>query len=357
MKHRYPSIALAALLVVSIAACEDTPATDAAQDAVRAVRVSEVQTQRQIREVRFSGVTRAAQRATLAFLISGTLTQRPVELGEGVVVGQTIAWLYNPTLEPAVAASAARLRELEVRVEQLQRDVKRAADLRERGLISQDDLEQVRTELDATRASRDLAAANLAEARNQLAEAGLVAPFDASVDATFFEPGEFVAAGQPVVQLSNTNRLEVEFEIPETLISQFAAGDAVTLSLPFLDQRRVAGRVVHVGDAGGPSGGLFPVEIELDRDSFLRPGLTAELLLELPSTPRLIVPLAAVLDPGTGRPRVYRVVDGRIDPVPVQIGQLYNDRVEVSGPLDEGDRVVVTGLSSLTPGQRVQVLQ
>jgi multidrug efflux system membrane fusion protein len=234
--------------------------------------------------------------------------------------------------------------------------VARAADLRDRNLISQDELEQVRTDLDAMRANRDLAAANLAETRNQLAQAELVAPFAASVQATFFEPGEFVAAGQPVIQLSNTERLEVEFEIPETLITHFSAGAAVTLSLPFLDQREISGRVVHVGDAGGRSGGLFPVEIAIDPGPDLRPGLSVELLLELPSTLKLIVPLAAVLDPGTGQPQVYRVADGRIDPVRVRVGQLFRDRVEVVGPLSDGDQLVVTGLSSLTPGQRVQVL-
>lgn len=356
ISHKHSLLGLLVLITAFLSGCSRSPAAAVADDVARSVRISEVQTRQHEREIRISGVTRAAQRASLAFLVSGTLIERPVELGEKVTAGQSVARLINPSLEPAVAASDARLRELEARLAQLQRDVTRAADLRERGLISQDDLEQVRTEREAMRATRDLAAANLAEARNQLAQAVLRAPFDASVEAVFFEPGEFVAAGQPVLQLSNLARLEVELEIPETLIGHFESGRTVTLSLPFLGQRQVTGRVVHVGDAGGQSGGLFPVEIALDPDQSLRPGLTAELVLRLPTAPALIVPLAAILDPGTGQPRVFRLVDGRIEPVYVRIGQLFNEQVEVIGALNEGDQVVVTGLSSLTPGQPVQVL-
>jgi len=357
MRDRRSSLALLVLLCAALTGCGRSPDAAPGRDAGRFVRTSEVQTRQHVREVRISGVTRAAQRASLAFLVSGTLTVRPVDLGEEVLQGQPVARLYNPSLEPAVAAGDARLRELEARFAQLQRDVTRAADLRERGLISQDDLEQVRTEREATRAARDFAIANLAEARNQLAQSALYAPFDASVQAVFFEPGEFVAAGQPVLQLSNTEQLEVELEIPETLIAEFKAGREVTLSLPFLGQRQITGRIVHVGNSGSQSGGMFPVEIALDPDESLRPGLTAELILRLPTAPALVVPLAAVLDPGTGQPRVYRVTDGRIDPVYVQIGQLLSDQVQVMGALREGDQVIVTGLSSLTPGQPVEVLQ
>jgi len=246
---------------------------------------------------------------------------------------------------------------LDTRLEQLDRDVRRATELRERALISEEDLERVRTERGATRAARDLAAANLAEARNRLGEATIRAPFDGSVDAVLFEPGEFVAAGQPVVRLSGSGPIEVELEIPESLISRFLPGRSVRLTLPFLDRREVAGEVVHVGDAGGQAGALFPVEIALAAAPELRPGLTAELVLELSATPSLVVPLAAILDPGTGRPRVFRTRGGRVESVFVEVGQLYGNQVAVEGDLAVGDKVVVTGLGSLTPGQAVEILR
>ena len=347
---------LALVAAGALSGCGDATGSDKLAD-TRAVRVSPVRTEDSAREVRISGITRASRRATLAFLVSGTLHERAVDLGQRVVAGEMIARLYNPALAPAVAAGEARVRELDARLEQLERDVRRADELRERALISDEEAERVKTELSATRASRDLAAASLAEARNQLAEAKLVAPFDGSVDAVLFEPGEFVAAGQPVIRLSGTGRIEIELEIPETIIARFLPGREVRLTLPFLDQRQVDGEVVHVGDAGGEAGGLFPVEIALSGAAGLRPGLTAELVMELSSEPSMVVPLAAILDPGTGRPRVFRARDGRVEPVFVEVGPLYGDRVAIAGDLDVGDEVVVTGLGSLTPGQAVEILR
>jgi RND family efflux transporter MFP subunit len=336
--------------------CGDASGSDPDVSA-RSVRVSEVRSEARAREVRISGVTRAARRATLAFLVSGTLRERAAELGQRVAAGDLLARVYDPALAPAVAAAEARVRELDTRLEQLDRDVRRATELRERALISDEDLERVRTEQGATRAARDLAAANLAEARNRLGEATIRAPFDGSVDAVLFEPGEFVAAGQPVVRLSGSGPIEVELEIPESLIARFLPGRSVRLTLPFLGQREVEGEVVHVGDAGGQAGGLFPVEIALAAAPDLRPGLTAELVLELSATPSLMVPLAAILDPGTGRPRVFRTRGGRVESVFVEVGQLYGDQVTVEGDLAVGDEVVVTGLGSLTPGQAVEILR
>ena len=127
MKARtsFPGVVSLLCLTLTLTACGPSPDAALAEDTARFVRTSEVQTRRHTREVRISGVTRAAQRASLAFLVSGTLTVRPVELGEQVAKGQPVARLYNPSLEPAVAASDARLRELEARFAQLQRDVTR----------------------------------------------------------------------------------------------------------------------------------------------------------------------------------------------------------------------------------------
>lgn len=350
-------LAIAALAGPALlAGCGDAGGSET-EAAPRSVRVFPVRAEESARELRISGVTRASRRATLAFLVSGTLQERPVDLGQRVAAGEVVARLYNPALAPAVAAGEARVRELAAELEQLDRDVRRADELRARDLISDEDVERVRTRRSATRAARDLADASLAEARNRLGEATLSAPFDGSVDAVLFEPGEYVAAGQPVMRLSGTGRIEVELEIPETLISRFLPGREVRLTLPFLDQQEVDGEVVHVGDSGGQAGGLFPVEIALAGAPNLRPGLTAELVLELSAAPSKVVPLAAILDPGTGRPRVFRAREGRVEPVYVEVGKLYGDRVAVAGDLEVGDEVVVTGLGSLTPGQAVEILR
>lgn len=346
------------LLASLVAACGEPQAADGQDGHVRSVRVAPVSVEDHSRELRFSGITRSSRRATLAMQVSGTLAERPVEVGQPVKKNQLLASLYNPSLGPGVAAAQARLAELDARLEQLGRDVSRAEDVYARKLISIAEVEKVRSQQQVTQAGRDLAVAQLAEAKQQLAQARLLAPFDASVDAVFYEPGEFIAAGQAVIQLSGTGALEAEFAIPESLIDEFVAGREVTLDLPFLDDRKVPARISQVGEAGGRAGGLFPVEVVIDAtESGLRPGLTVELTLPVLAKISLVVPLTAILDPGTGQPRVFRLVDGRVEPVFVKVGRLQGGSVEITGPLSEGDLVVVTSLGSLTPGQQVEILQ
>ncbi len=345
------------LLASFLVACGEPLAADGQDGQIRSVRVAPVAVEDHSRELRFSGITRSSRRATLATQVSGTVAERPVEVGQSVNKNQLLARLYNPALGPGVAAAEARLAELDARLEQLGRDVKRAEDVYARQLISIADVEKVRSQQEVTRAGRDLAAAQLTEARQQLAQARLLAPFDASVDAVLFEPGEFVAAGQAVIQISGTGALEAEFAIPESLIDEFASGRQVTLDLPFLDNRKVSARISLVGEAGGKAGGLFPVEVVIDAaEQGLRPGLTVELTLPVSPRASLVVPLTAILDPGTGQPRVFRVIDGRVEPVFVKVGRLQGGQVEITGQLKEGDQVVVTSLGSLTPGQAVEIL-
>jgi RND family efflux transporter MFP subunit len=349
-----------ALLVLAglLAACDEPRASDTRDTQPRLVRVAPVVQQEHSRELRFSGITRSARRATLAFQVSGTLSERPIEVGQSVTGGQLLARLYNPVLAPGVAAREAQVAELDARLEQLARDVQRADEVYARQLISIADVEKVRSQQQVTLAGRDLATAQLAEARQQLQQATLLAPFAASVDAVLFEPGEFVAAGQAVVQLSGSGTLEVEFAIPESLIDEFVAGRQLSLSLPFLGDRVVSAHISRVGEAGGRAGGLFPVEVSLaPGEQGLRPGLTVEMLLPVSATRSLSIPVAAILDPGTGEPRVFRVNGGQVEPVLVKVGRLQGGRVEVFGPLQEGDQVVITSLGSLTPGQQVEILE
>ena len=346
------------LLASLLVACGEPRAADGQDGQIRSVRVAPVAVEDHSRELRFSGITRSSRRATLALQVSGTLAERPVEVGQAVRAGQLLARLYNPALEPGVAAAEARVAELDARLEQLARDVTRAEDVYARQLISIAEVEKVRSEQQVTRAGRDLAAAQLAQARQQLAQASLLAPFDASVDAVLFEPGEFVAAGQALVQVSGTGALEAEFAIPESLVDEFVPGRQVNLDLPFLGSRKITGRISLVGEAGGRAGGLFPVEVVIDTaEQGLRPGLTVELTLPVAAAASLVVPLTAILDPGTGEPRVFRVRDGRVEPVFVKVGRLKGGSVEITGPLKAGEQVVVTSLGSLTPGQAVEILK
>lgn len=328
---------------------------------LKRVRTAEAQRLAGIQELRFSGLTRAVKRARLTFQVSGRLASRPVDIGQQVGRGQLIARLDNPQLQPSARAAAARVDELKARLAQAQRDVERVEKLYAEKAATKEELEQTRAQRDALKASLDTAQAQSREAGQLYGETTLQAPFAGVVEQVFLEPGEFVPSGQPVVEISGAGELEAEFGIPENLIDELAVGDAVSLRFPFLDDAEVRGTVDRFAGASSRVGRLFPVVVRLDEAALvgreLRPGLTVELIMPVAGQAALTVPIDAVADPAGGAPRVYVVDAGRAERRDVQVGELVNERVVVSGDLTEGDKVVVVGLSGLTDGQQVDVIE
>lgn len=303
-----------------------------------------------------TGTTRASERAQLSFQVSGTLSKRTVDLGSQVHKGELIAQLSQPELEPAADAAAANVDQIRSQLAQARRDLSRVQTLVERDAATPQ-------ELDNARARRDSLAANLAgaradsrRARNSANELKLVTPISGSVEQVYAEPGEFIAAGQPVVALSGAQSLEVEIGVPEQLVGTLATGQSARLTLPFFEDRPVQGTITRVSSAAGDTGQLFAVLIRLD-DTQLKPGLSVEWHIQGPKQRGLLVPATAVARPGaSNQPRVYIVKNGVAHAVSVTLGVLIGDQARVAGELAAGDAVVIVGLNNLSDGQPVRVL-
>lgn len=346
---------------------------EAVEPSPRPVRVTEAVALDSTSTLRMPGALRARQRAELAFLHAGYLAERRVGLGDRVAAGDVLAVLHNPALQPGVASAAARVDEARTRLAQLEVDTRRQAALVERNLISDDQLDQTRTRRDAARAALEQAEAELAEARSQLAEASLRAPFAGTIARFMVEPGDFVAAGRRVMALlaaggngaalgDDAAVLETEIRLPpEIAIDSIASVRLVRQH----DGVSVPAFVAQAGEAGPGRPRPVIVRIAPDAPAGRVPGETirwrsgdavhVEFEVERPAF--VGVPLAALIDPGTGVARVFRVVDSRAEQVAVASGRLQGDRVGVIGDIRPGDRIVVAGQAHLLGGEAVRVIE
>lgn len=319
------------------------------------VRVGSVESVSTRRQVRFSGIIRASREAVLSFAVSGRMVNRPAEIGDRVAGGDVLARLDVREFENAEAVAVAAEAEMRIRLTQARRDRDRMESLVRTRAAATQELERATSAADALEAGLLAAAARIREARRIRSEAELKAPFAGTVTAVHLEPGEWATPGQPVVALSGTGDLELEVEVPEGVIGRLREGDDVEAVLPLMGGRRVYGTVTSVTQAAPDRGRLFPVLVSLDTAQGLTAGLTAELILEVETRPRLLVPASAVVNPGSSRPTVFVVENGRVREVAVETGPFYGKRVTVSGGLRSGDRVVVSGNASLSDGKRVEV--
>jgi RND family efflux transporter MFP subunit len=343
------------LAVVSLSGCNSSASEPAADQPV-SVRVAEV-TGGQVVEIplRFSGIVRAAQRATLTFQVSGTLKERPVELGQTVKAGDVLASVYNPALEPARDSAAARLDELKTQYDQAQREWERSSRLHQRGVVSEQNLEQIAARRDSLRASMATARASLAEATRLLEESVLKAPFAGQVEALLVERDEFVAAGQPVVRLSSPLGREVEVRVPAHLLGHVRLGQELPVWLVQDRNREPAtGTVVEIAQGSSIRGELHPVLVSLPPNS-LSAGEPVEVGIAPVKESAVTVPLLAVMRDSTGT-SVFRVENSVAYKVPVEVDRVIGERVMIhAGALNPGDQVVYAGMTRLVDGDTVEV--
>ena len=341
---------------------DSEPLGSAATRGVKRVRVAQVEHATESRELRFSGVTRSERRARLSFAMGGRLTARPVEVGDRIRKGEVLARLDDRELRNAVVMAEGALAEIRARRAQVERDVERARRLVEAKAATEEELERTRAGLEAVQASEVAARAQLGETQRRLEETRLEAPYSGTVTEVLFEPGEYASPGRPIVILSGDGDLELEVEVPESVVPRIREGEEVRLEVP-LAGTTVNARIESVGRIAAGPGRLFPVVAKIPADSGVVVGATAELALALESDAALAVPVEAVVNPGGRRPALFRVGgqrgEDRVTKLYVEVGSLLGDRVVIrtvdDASLAVGDRVVVGGQRGLLDGESVEV--
>ncbi|WP_050996661.1 efflux RND transporter periplasmic adaptor subunit [Marinobacter sp. BSs20148] len=384
MVRPYLGTALLVVAALTAVACskstgETVTSTTASSPAVVHVRTAAVEGgDARAVSLRFAGIVRASQRATLTFQLSGTLTERRVELGQTVEVGDVLARIYSPALEPARDSASARLDELTTNYQQSQREWQRASSLRERGVVSEQALEQIAARRDGLKASVATARASLAEASKMLEENTLKAPFSGRVEALLVEQNEFVAAGQPVMRISSPKGREVEVRVPVYLLDYVSLGASLPVwSVQDRSQAPVQGSVIEIAQAGAIRGELQPLLVNLPANT-LNAGMPVEVGITPQTTAALTVPLLAVIRdvnaaassafsplsssssnsiPGpssSSSTSVFLVRDGVARRTPVTVLRILGERAAIEAEsLVAGDQVVYAGMTKLADGDTV----
>ncbi|AMV06682.1 efflux RND transporter periplasmic adaptor subunit [Xanthomonas citri] len=307
----------------------------------------------------FSGTVAARVQSDLGFRVAGKVSERLVGAGQRVRRGQRLLRIDPIDLQLAARAQQDAVAAARARAQQTADDEARYRDLRGTGAISASAYDQIKAAADAARAQLSAAQAQADVARNANRYTDLLADADGVVMETLVEPGQVVAAGQPVVRLAHAGRREAIIQLPETLRPQVGSvaqaslfGDAA-VSVPAtlrqlsesadrLTRTFEAHYVLEGALAQAPLGTTVNLRIADDTAINARPGLQ--------------VPLAALFDAGKG-PGVW-VIAGNPTKVswrPVAVLGLDDDHANVAGTLARGERIVALGAHLLREGEQVRI--
>ena len=291
--------------------------------------------------VRALGTVRAREAVTVTAKVSETVQRVHFQSGQEVARGAPLVTLSGQQQEAALASAQAALKE----AEQL---YARQSTLAGQQLIA-------RASLDAQRATRDAARAQVAQIRANLSDRVIRAPFAGVLGIRQVSPGALVTPGTVIATLDAIDRVYVDFPLPETRLAQLSEGAALQGTVAAWPQDRFAGTVSSTEARLDPDTRALTVRGSFDNpDRKLRPGMLMTLQLLGEQRQALMVPELAVTQVGDAS-FVFAVgADDVARQVKVQTGLRRDGQVEVTDGLSSGDRIVVEGTGKLRDGQPVR---
>ncbi|MCL4395606.1 MAG: efflux RND transporter periplasmic adaptor subunit, partial [Chloroflexi bacterium] len=134
------------------------------------------------------------------------------------------------------------------------------------------------SELAFTQAQVTEAQAALDLAKQTLANAKIVAPFDGTAAWIGPHVGEYVSPGAPAITLVDLSHLQVSVGVDENALPLLKVGQSAAIKLDALPGATLTGRVGKIGDLATTTGGIVSVPVTIDVDSTQAPvfaGLSA----------------------------------------------------------------------------------
>ncbi len=341
---------LALLLVMPLTGCRKEKAGKKSA-VVRPVKLTTVKEVGLNLQRTFPGTVRAARRSVLSFKVSGPLVKLPVEEGQFVKKGDLIAQIDQRDYIIAVDAALARFREAE-------QQFMRYKELYAKKQVSKADY-------DRYRAARDVAKAQLADARNALGDTTLKAPFDGVISKRYVENYYKVQAKEPIVNLQDISEIEILVNVPELVIADIRSRNSVILKgyFEFLPGKSFPLKVKEFSTQADPATLTYQVVLIMKRPegANILPGMTGWVNYvqdtDSRKASRITIPAIAVLDAPGDHPYVwvYDEKAGVVHKREVKISSLDGSAdIIIEKGLKPGEKVVIAGVTKLKEGEKVR---
>lgn len=317
----------------------------------------------------YVGRVNAITTVNLVARVEGTLEARKFKEGSFVKKGDLLFLIEQTAYKAAVTQSQADLTGMQAQYKKAELDYNR-----DKGLFKTKDI--TATELDATRATRDVAEANVKKAEAALTTAKLNlsyteihSPIDGRISATSVDVGNLVGPSSgTLATVVSLDPVYVNFFVGETdLIAARKAGlvkgtkVAVTPYLELSDGSAYSapGKLNYVGTEIGQSTDTLQLRAVFpNAGHVLVPGQFVKVTLKSDKTRMaLVVPQIALQRDQAGSYVLVVGKDGKVAKREIKLSDQIGRDWVVSDGLKEGDRVIIQGIQKVYPGLVVNAVQ
>lgn len=274
--------------------------------------------------------------------VNGKIVEKKVSEGQRVQKGDILARIDERDYKNALASSRASY-------QLAQASRKRLEKLYREKVSTQSQVDDSIAKAKTSQAAMDNAAL-------ALERCAIRAPFDGVVNRFHIEDGQYLAIGDPVVEVLQIDRVKIEVGIPESDVDKVRRLEHFSVKIDALGGHRFPGTRHYLYKNSDNFARLYNLEIAVDNpDGVILPDMFTRVeIVKTEVTNGLGVPLYTLIN-RKGIDALYVVTDGVARLTPVETGIQDGWQVEISKGIKPGDQVVVVGQRQIDDGQAVNV--
>ena len=295
------------------------------------------------------------ERSVVASEESGRVIRVAVREGERVKKGALLAELDTELLSRQRDLEEAALRQIEVQMAKTKKNLDRYAMLFENQAASESDFDDLKFGYDELVARKAASETRLKILDIRMDKTRIRAPFDGLVITKNVEVGDWVGPGSPVCVVGNQDALYVQVPVGEDKIRFALEGKTFPVVLNAFG-KELEGKGDGFRPQADPKTRNVSLKIKLDWDGPVMENMSATVRVPVASASSVVwVPRDSLIK-YQGADLVYSLVEGKAQPLPVEIVNFEGGRAGVrSRALEAGMPVVVEGNERLRPGQPVVI--
>ena len=308
------------------------------------VEVMEIRPEPELVETfRLPGVVEANRVVKVPAEVPGRIEEIAREEGSRCKAGDELVRLNTELYQAKYDRAASQL-------DFYKEELKRIRNLIRENVVTEKELDQAETNLQAGKAAFRIA-------RYRLERAHIKAPIDGILNDLPVEKGEYVREGEQVAEIVDIETVQVVVDVPERDIQYVRVGEAASIEPPFPEEQSlVTGKITYTSELADVRTRTTRVEITVDnRERALKTGQIVRVVLKRRQLRDVImVPLSSVIPLEDGY-AVYIVNDDKAKRRLVKLGFLRGRSVQILDGLEAGDRLIVRGQNFVGPDQPVWV--